>query len=372
MDFALSTDQQDLADAERAWLQKHDPILERRPSIDDGPATISATMRKHLTEAGYAGLLTDEVGATNVDLLLLVEAHGWAGSALPLAEVAIGSALLEAMGFPRWRDAAAGEEIVIPVRPSTPAGLDIELTDDGLRIHGTTAPATGLVDADRIVLIARAADGGDVAAVIPIDDVGVRVRETLDLLRSWAVVDIDLTVGAGQWASMPAGTADTVTEQLATFRAADALGCADRLLGLAVDYAGQRTQFDRPIGTFQAVKHHLANMALAVEASRSTLWAAALALDDDALDDGALDDDALDTDRTARALAVSSAVAFACRSAGEVAQLALQVHGGIGFTWEHDVHLLLRRIKVDELLDGSVSDHHRRITDLRAGSTGTS
>jgi len=58
---------------------------------------------------------------------------------------------------------------------------------------------------------------------------------------------------------------------------------------------------------------------------------------------------------------VSSAVAFACRSASDVGQLALQVHGGIGFTWEHDVHLLIRRIKVDELLDGSVREHRRRL-----------
>ncbi|NDZ95964.1 acyl-CoA dehydrogenase [Streptomyces sp. SID6673] len=351
MDFALSTDRQDLADAERAWLQKHDPILERRPSIDDGPAAVSSTMRRHVTEAGYAGLLTKEVGATNVDLLVLVEAHGWAGSPVPLAEVAIAVGLLETMGHRAWEAAAAGDEIVIPVRPSTSGRLDAEQVGDGLRIRGTTAPATGLVDADRIVLVAQTADGGDVVAVIPVCDVEIRVRDTLDLLRSWAVVDIDVSIAAEHWASMPTGTVGTVTDQLATFRAVDALGCADRLLGLAVEYAGQRTQFDKPIGSFQAVKHHLANMALAVEASRSTLWAAALALDGD--------------DATVRARAVSSAVAFACQSASDVAQLALQVHGGIGFTWEHDVHLMIRRIKVDELLDGSVNDHRRRIVDLQ-------
>jgi alkylation response protein AidB-like acyl-CoA dehydrogenase len=350
MDFALSTEQLDLADAERAWLHKHDPILERRETIDDSPARITARMRKHVAESGLAGLLTTAVGATHVDLLVLAEAHGWAGSALPLAEIAIAARLLEAMGHPSADDATESAEIVIPV-PSAPA-LHARVEGGSLRITGRSAPITGLVDADRIVVVSSTDDGTEVAAVIPVGDIAVTDLDTLDLLRSWGVADIDVIVEPGDWATLAAGSAHTLSEQLATFRAVDALGCADRLLTMAIEYAGQRTQFGQPIGAFQAVKHHLANMALWVEASRSILWRAALTLDGD--------------DPGDRSRAVAAAVAYACDSAGDTGQLALQIHGGIGFTWEHDVHLLIRRIKVDELLDGTVAEHRRRVVELHA------
>ncbi|MDL9938066.1 acyl-CoA dehydrogenase family protein [Gordonia sp. ABSL1-1] len=352
MDFALSTEQQDLADAERSWLVKHDPILARRESIDDVPAPIPAAARKHVVESGLASLLTDEVGATHVDLLVIVEAHGWAGSALPVAELAIAAAALEAIDDPHWAEVAAGEQVAIPVLSPRTDSLAVEVVGGGLRLRGTTAPAAGLADAERIVLLARTADGTDVAAAIPVADAGIRMLDTLDLTRSWGVADLDCTVA--DWAELPAGESSRLADQLATHRAIDALGAADRLLQMTVDYAGQRTQFDRPIGSFQAVKHHLANMALGVEASRSVLWAAAVALDEEDGPDGA----------GTRARAVSAAVAYACKATSQVAQLALQVHGGIGFTWEHDVHLLIRRIKVDELLDGSVADHRRRLVAL--------
>ncbi|GAB92418.1 acyl-CoA dehydrogenase family protein [Gordonia rhizosphera] len=348
MDFALSTEQQDLADVERAWLQKHDPILARRESVDDSPARITAAVRKHVVESGLAGLLTTAVGATHVDLLVLAEAHGWAGSALPLAEMAIAARLLEDIAHPCAAAAAECTEVALSV--SQTPGLRVAVDGDTLRVVGRSAPVTGLVDADRIVLVAHTDDGREVGVVISVADIDITVLETLDLLRSWAVIDFDVTVDAGDWATLIDGSAAELADQLATFRAVDALGCADRLLGMAIEYAGQRTQFGQPIGAFQAVKHHVANMALWVEASRSILWRAALALDEDS--------------GTDRARAIAAAVAYTCKSASDTGQLALQVHGGIGFTWEHDVHLLVRRIKVDELLDGTVADHRQRIVEL--------
>jgi alkylation response protein AidB-like acyl-CoA dehydrogenase len=91
-------------------------------------------------------------------------------------------------------------------------------------------------------------------------------------------------------------------------------------------------------------------MTLQTEASRSSLWAAAVALDDN--------------DPARRALAVSAAAAYGGDATSTVASIALQVHGGIGFTWEHDLHLLTRRIKVDELLNGSVGWHRRRLAGV--------
>jgi alkylation response protein AidB-like acyl-CoA dehydrogenase len=117
-----------------------------------------------------------------------------------------------------------------------------------------------------------------------------------------------------------------------------------------VSYAGQREQFGAPIGSFQAVKHHCADMAVAVEAGRATLWAAALALDT--------------TAGAERTWAASAAAAYAKSAAARVAGNALQVHGGIGFTWEHDLHLFLRRIKVDEAFDGTVAEHRAALVTV--------
>ena len=191
---------------------------------------------------------------------------------------------------------------------------------------------------DGFVVVRRTGDGEFVALV---RDPTLAGMTTLDLTRSWSRLHLDEV--ALDWVAVPAGTAQYVRDALAVHRAFDALGGAARLLELTVAYALQREQFGAAIGSFQAVKHHCADMALGVEASRAALWAAALSLD------GASDD--------ARSRASSAAVAYAKSAASAVAGSALQVHGGIGFTWEHDLHLFLRRIKVDEAFDGSVAEH---------------
>lgn len=348
MDFALSDEQVALGESERAWLTKNDPIAARRPGIDDGPAHLPTDGLRHLAHSGSIGLLTTETGGTHVDLAVLAEEHGRAGGALPVAELAVAASLLETIGHPAAAAAESGERVVLPALSSPEkSGLQARFDGDALVLSGTTAPITGLIDAHDLLLVAVTDTGAEIAAVVPVETLTVRPLDALDLTRSWAVADLDVTLPQDSWFSLPTGIAAFTHDRLATFRAVDALGAAARLVDLSIDYVGSRTQFGTVIGSFQAVKHHCANMATTTEASRATLWAAAVALDGD--------------DPVARARAVSAAVAFACSGASTTAQTALQVHGGIGFTWEHDVHLLLRRIKVDELLDGSVSYHRRRL-----------
>jgi len=348
MDFALSDEQQALADAERAWLAKNDPIAARRPGIDDGPARLSPADLRHLTESGLTTLLTRDTGGTHVDLAVLVEEHGRAGSPIPVAELAVAARLLEQFAHPAPDEVADGSATILPALASVESrALRAHVDGPSLHLAGTSAPATGLIDADHILIVAHTDAGEEVAAVVPVAEVSIRSLATLDLTRSWAVADIDLVLGEGHWSALAPGSVAFVRDQLATFRSMDALGAAARLVDMTVEYAGKRTQFDRPIASFQAVKHHCANMVTAVESARAVLWAAAVALDDG--------------DAGARSRAVSAAAAYAGDRSGASAQIALQVHGGIGFTWEHDVHLHIRRIKVDELLDGSVSYHRRRL-----------
>ncbi|MFC9978503.1 acyl-CoA dehydrogenase family protein [Gordonia sp. NPDC127522] len=355
MDFALSVEQEDLGEVERAWLEKHDPIRERRRTIDDGPARVPAELRRHVEQSGLTGLLTAEAGGTNVDLLVLTEAHGWAGSPFPLSDLAIGARIVEQAGL------VADGGLVLPLLAGGAHELRVDLTSDTIRLQGTFALVPGALDTDEFVVVARADDGREVAVLLRADEVRVRGCDTLDLLRAWSEISVDIEVCTPRWAALPDRTVEAISDQLAVFRAVDALGASDRLLGMSVTYAGQRTQFGRPIGSFQAVKHHLAGMTLTVEAGRSALWAAAAALDDLASPETtAIDAAARDTG----ARAVSAALAFVGAGAGEVAQLALQVHGGIGFTWEHDVHLFIRRIKTDELTGGPVAVHRRRLVGL--------
>ena len=128
--------------------------------------------------------------------------------------------------------------------------------------------------------------------------------------------------------------------------ACDATGAAGHVLERAAEYAKERSQFGKPIGTFQAVKHHCANMAIGVHASRAAASAAAAALEGDP------------GDWPARAAVASSYVGPAC---SDVCALGLLVHGGIGFTWDHDSHLYLKRAKLDEVLFGTPSWHRRRL-----------
>ncbi|WP_238963376.1 acyl-CoA dehydrogenase family protein [Mycobacterium paraintracellulare] len=328
MDFGLTDEQDQLAAAERAWLTKNDPIARVRATLDSAAVTVDPAAVAHAAESGLLELLTPEMGGTHVDLAILTEEHGYAASSLPVADLNIAAWLLDHVDSP----AGDGELTGLMLCP------DALLDGDALRLSGVTRPVPMAADMDSIA-VAGHVDDGEYLAVLNAPTLSG--MSTLDLSRSWARLDLDATIA--DWTQLPAGTLALLRDALAVHRAFDALGAATRLLDMTVSYAKQREQFGAPIGSFQAVKHHCADMAVAVEAGRATLWAAALALDT--------------ASAAARSRAASAAAAYTKSAAAKVAGTALQVHGGIGFTWEHDLHLFLRRIKVDEAFNGSVAEH---------------
>ena len=136
---------------------------------------------------------------------------------------------------------------------------------------------------------------------------------------------------------------------IVTVLAAENVGAAQRAMEMAVTYAKDRTQFDRPIGSYQAVSHRCAQMLLEVEGARSlSYWAAW----------------ALDHEPETAARAASMAKAYASDAGFRVAASALQVHGGIGFTWEHDLHFYLKRAKANAHAYGDARWHRDRVADL--------
>ena len=328
MDFGLTEEQDQLAAAERAWLSKNDPIARVRATLDSAAVTVDPEALAHAAESGLLELLTPEMGGTHVDLAVVAEEHGHAASSLPLADLNIAAWLLD--------------HVDSPVEDGTLTGLalgpDAGLDGDTLRLTGVTRPVPMATDMNAVAVAGQAGDG---EYLVVLNAPALSGMSTLDLSRSWARLDLDATIA--DWTQLPVGTLALLRDALAVYRAVDALGAAARLLDMTVSYAGQREQFGAPIGSFQAVKHHCADMAVAVEAGRATLWAAALALDT--------------ASAAARSRAASAAAAYTKSAAAKVAGAALQVHGGIGFTWEHDLHLFLRRIKVDEAFNGSVAEH---------------
>ena len=328
MDFGLTDEQDQLAAAERAWLTRNDPIARVRATLDSAAVTVDPAAVAHAEESGLLALLTPEMGGTHVDLAVVAEEHGYAMSSLPVADLSIAAWLLDQVDSPTEGGKLTGLAL----------GPDASLAGDVLRLAGVTRPVPMAADMESVA-VAGHADGGEYLVVLNAPTLSG--MSTLDLSRSWARLDLDEPIA--DWTRLPTGTLALLRDALAVYRAFDALGAAARLLDMTVSYAGQREQFGAPIGSFQAVKHHCADMAVAVEAGRAALWAAALALDT--------------ASAAARSRAASAAAAYAKSAAAKVAGTALQVHGGIGFTWEHDLHLFLRRIKVDEAFNGSVAEH---------------
>ncbi len=145
------------------------------------------------------------------------------------------------------------------------------------------------------------------------------------------------------------GDADSARDAIAVALAAESVGVARRAMDMAVEYAKDREQFGRPIGAYQAVSHACAQMLLEVEGARSTVLYAAWALDHEP---------------ESGPLAAAMAKAYASDAGWRVPAASLQVHGGIGFTWEHDLHLWLKRGKANAYLWGTAGEHRARVADL--------
>jgi alkylation response protein AidB-like acyl-CoA dehydrogenase len=346
MDFGLTDEQDQLAAAERAWLDRNDPLVRVRATLDSGAITIDPAAVSHAEESGLLALLTSEMGGTHVDLAVITEAHGYAASSLPIADLAVAAWLLDSVGMPS-PDGLLG----LAFRPKAEAG--------------TSSPVPMAADLSAVAVVGRTDEREHLTVLT---EPALSTMTTLDLTRSWARLKLDAI--NDESTELPTGTIAMLRDALAVHRAFDALGAAARLLETTVAYAGQREQFGSPIGSFQAVKHHCADMVLAVEASRASLWAAALALDTSSAPGSspvaslAPGSSPVASLAPARTRAVSAAAAYAKSAAAEVAGNALQVHGGIGFTWEHDLHLFLRRIKVDEAVDGTVAQHRAALVTV--------
>jgi alkylation response protein AidB-like acyl-CoA dehydrogenase len=213
-------------------------------------------------------------------------------------------------------------------------------------LHGTVA--------DLFLVTARDARGELAVAAVPSDErVHVEADDCIDGTRTTATVHFDAApatlLSGGDAASSVALTLD----RLRTALALDAVGAADRALELSVEYAKVRVAFDRPIGSFQAVQHLCADMLRAVELARTAAHHASAALDH--------------APAAEAHLATVQAAAYACEELPRLGANAIQVFGGIGYTWEHDIHLFYKRLLSAGALLGTADDHLAELADLVLG-----
>ncbi len=283
-----------------------------------------------LSELGWPGIFVDEEhdgqGLGTVELAILQEELGYSLAPVPfLSNAAAGLALTHAGSDElreRWLPGIASGEARGTV---------------GVLRNGEAALVPDADSAEVIVLF----DMGS-GAVHAASECEIEPLETIDATRRYARVRAK---GGGE----PLGDVTPAWDRIGVAVSAELVGICQRVLEMSVEYARERKQFERPIGAYQAVSHRCADMLRETESARSTtLWAAWAA----------------EAEPETLPLAAAMAKAYASDAGWNVTSSAMQVLGGIGFTWEHDLHFFLKRAKVDAALFGSASEHRERVAEL--------
>ncbi|MDC3299475.1 acyl-CoA/acyl-ACP dehydrogenase [bacterium] len=225
-------------------------------------------------------------------------------------------------------------------------GLEAQLVDGGFRLEGTKQAVEGAVQAHYLLVTARV-DGALTQFLVPADSEGIRIvpQQSLDLVRRFGEVHFDgVDVGPDCLLGQVGGAIDDVRYQFhiaLVLQAAEMAGASGRVFEFTLEYSFDRFSFGRPLASYQALKHRFADMKLWLETGYATTDQAAIGV--------SRGDDA--------ARLASVAKSYVGDRSVEIIQDCVQMHGGIGVTWEHDIHLYLRRAAVDRELFGSPEDH---------------
>jgi alkylation response protein AidB-like acyl-CoA dehydrogenase len=361
----------DLRSTARGLLARESSPLRVRAALAQ-PEGFDRALWDQMVELGWTTIHVPETrggaGCGYAELAVVLHELGRAVTPSPFlasAVLATGALALavDAPGAGGYLDAlVAGDALGTVALAGTSGSYEpSRLTTEWTRRAGTLqlrGSAGFVLDADlasMLVVAARDAAGATAMFAVEAADPRIRVERaaTVDETRRLFTVTFDdVAVQDDQLLCEPGDRAEGLLGSVLALgviaTACDATGAAAQVLDRSAEYAKQRSQFGKPIGSFQAVKHHCADMAISVEASRAATAAAAVALDGDP------------AEWTTTAAVTASYVGPAC---AEVCALGLLVHGGIGFTWEHESHLYLKRVKLDEVLFGTPSWHRRRLAD---------
>jgi alkylation response protein AidB-like acyl-CoA dehydrogenase len=369
IDFGLSDDQQALQRAAREFLAAECPpaLVRETAKTPDG---VPRALYKKMADNGWMGLMVPEaaggLGLGTLELALVLEEIGRAAVPGPflatqlviLALLRAGSAAQRAAWLPRL---IAGEAFATLAYLEESDRHDAEgitlaarRARGGYRLSGEKLFVLDAPGADLLLLAARSGRQS-ISLFLVEQGRGVRLRpeETIDLTHRLAEVELrDVTLPRGALLGREGQGWPVLARLLdlgAVGVAADSLGGAERALDMAVEYSKTRQQFGRAIGSFQALKHMAAEMVAEVEPARSLVWHAAYVFDH-------------------RPREAARAAAIAKARLGDVysrtARRAVEMHGGIGFTWEHDLHIWFKRARMNEVLFGDPTYHRERLATL--------
>jgi len=360
VDFSFSADQQLLRNSARAFLDEHSKPAHVRALWDDARGE-SEALWKEMAQLGWLGLaLPEDVGGSALGLAetaILQEELGRAACPSPYLSTVLAAMAIDRFGGPaqksRWLPAiASGRARATAALLERPLDWSAEAIATRAEERGGKVVLSGIKQfvpwahvADVILVPARTAGTLAVYVLEPsAPGVSITPLTGMDPGTRLAQLTLDGAAVAAE-ARLPADALPFLLLRGAVGAAAEMLGASRRCLEMAVDYAKVREQFGQPIGSFQAIRHKCAEMLLEVENSHSATYYAAWALDTGA-EDGAL--------------AASVAKSYVNDAARRVCGDAIQVHGGIGFTWEFDLHLYFKRAKALEPLYGD-AEHHREL-----------
>jgi alkylation response protein AidB-like acyl-CoA dehydrogenase len=355
MQFGLSESQQILKDTAHKFFAGECPIAAVRKATETDTAYDAALWTK-LAEQGFTGIITPEefggMGLGKVELVLLMEEAGY--SLLPgpfFSTVALAGAVIDACANGEQKKKYLGQIAAGQARSTValveaagswdPASLTISAA--GNKLTGTKLFVTDAAVAEFIIVVAR---DGVYAVESKAGGMSIAPMKGMDLARK--IYSIEFKNTPAELLGNTKNLANALNVATAAV-SAEMVGGMQRSLELTVAYAKTRKQFGKPIGIFQAVQHLCADMYLETESSRSAIYYAAWALEENVPD---------------AAASVSVAKMYASDASRTVGNRGVQVHGGMGFTWENDIHLYYRRAKASETMLGDATFHRERIAKL--------
>ncbi|HVV10502.1 acyl-CoA dehydrogenase family protein [Amycolatopsis sp.] len=366
MSVSFTEEQEDLRRLVRRFCTEQSPSKEIRRVLESGQGWDRGLWSRLAAQLGLQGVaIPAEYGGAGggpVELGIVLEELGRALlvspylSSVALAGQALTSSADEAAKA-RWLPGIADGSLIATLAVAEETGswdpaavrTTAEPAGTGWTLRGTKMFVTDGTTAGLVLVVARAADGPGLFAVES-GAGGMRTTklDAVDLTRELARVDLDAApatrIGT---AADSAAHLETLRDLVLVAIAAEQIGGAARCLEMAVDYAKIRVQFERPIGSFQAIKHKCADLLVEVESGRSaSYYALGVAPGPEA------------------AIASALAKTYCSGAYTHAAKENIQIHGGIGFTWEHDAHLYLKRAKSDEILFGSPAHHRSRLATL--------
>jgi alkylation response protein AidB-like acyl-CoA dehydrogenase len=360
VDFTFSQEQDALRDAVRSFLNRPQDAGYTRRMIDDEKG-FTDEWWSEVASMGWTGMLVPEelggAGLGLVDLVVIQEEMGKLPLGGPFFSSAVASTLAAIHLGDRdlQRDLASGQTrgtVAIAEAQSGPPLQSIATTasrsGDSWELHGTKPVVVDGHTADIAIVVAREPDGGLAAFVV--DDPAGEPVPALDVTRKLGRLELN---GRSARRIGPAGDQTAILERIiddiAVALCAETVGAGERALQMAIEYSKQRVQFDRPIATFQAIKHKIVDMLHQLELGRvGTHWAAWASQVNDPV----------------RPSAAAACKSFVSEAAVMVTAENIQVHGGVGFTWDVDCHLLFRRVKQNDVLFGSQAWNRQRLASL--------